>query len=372
MKRRPAKYTVERVCRAVEELAPPAWAFPWDRCGLAVGAPDAEVTAVLVALTLTRESFAAARRARAGMMVTHHPPIWEPLHALRTDDPHTRLCLDLVDARIACYAAHTNLDVAPGGVNDVLADRLGVRKTAPLLQVPQAGLVKLVTFVPVSHLDGVRRAVCQQGAGVIGEYSFCSFSSPGTGTFLPGIGAQPFSGRKHQVNEEPERRFEVLVPKALVDRVLRALKRAHPYEEVAYDLVSLENRDPAVGLGVRGELDRPLPLDTFAKRVRDLLGASHVRVVGAPKHRVCRVGVLGGSGGGEVVNLPADLDVLVTGDVKYHDALTAQLRGLAIIDATHSAAERLMVPTVAGHLRKRLKGLRVTTYMERDVFRLVP
>jgi len=196
----------------LEKLAPPAWAYSWDRTGLSVGNPNSTVRGVVVALTVTREVFDIARRAKANLIVSHHPLIWEPLSALRTDDPHTALCLDLAKAGIACFAAHTNLDVAPNGVNAVLAERLGLCDVDSLISVPHAGLVKLVTFVPESHLAAVRDAVCAAGAGVIGEYTHCSFSSPGVGTFLPGTKAQPFSGRKHIVNEEPERRFEILVP----------------------------------------------------------------------------------------------------------------------------------------------------------------
>lgn len=362
---------VRDVSRAIEELAPAGWAYSWDRSGLAIGSPEALVDRVLVALTVTRKTVQAAKRVRANLLVVHHPPIWEPLGALRTDDPATRLCLDLVEAKISCYAAHTNLDVAPGGVNTVLAERLGLVDTGPLLSAPHATQVKLVTFVPESHLAAVRDAVCSQGAGVIGEYAHCSFSSPGTGTFLPSGRAKPFSGAKHRVNEEPERRFEVLAPKARLTGILAALETAHPYEEVAYDIVTLENRDTAVGLGVRGRLPAPLGLDAFAKHVRKTLEVDHVRLCGARKRRVQTVGVIGGAGADEISNVPHDLDVLVTGDVRYHDALAAESRGIAVVDAGHAGTEKWIVPVLAQHIRRTCKGVRVSTVSEPDAFRLV-
>ncbi|MDZ4860649.1 MAG: Nif3-like dinuclear metal center hexameric protein, partial [Candidatus Hydrogenedentes bacterium] len=231
--------TVQDVCNVMDALAPPALAYSWDRCGLHTGEPDMEVRGVLVALTVTREAFDAARRARAQLIVSHHPLIWEPLKTLRADDPHTRLCLDIAEAGIACFAAHTNLDVVPGGVNTAIAERLKLRNVSPLLPAPQASQLKLVTFVPDTHLAAVRDAVCRAGAGVIGEYSFCSFSAPGIGTFLPGEKSDPFSGRKQVINEEHERRFEILVPRARTAKVLDALRDAHPYDEPAYDLVVL-------------------------------------------------------------------------------------------------------------------------------------
>lgn len=362
---------VRDVSRAIEELAPAGWAYSWDRSGLAVGSPEARVDRVLVALTVTRKTVQAAKRVRASLLVVHHPPIWEPLSALRTDDPATRLCLELVEAKIACYAAHTNLDVAPGGVNDVLAARLGLADTTPLLAAPHATRVKLVTFVPESHLAAVREAVCSRGAGVIGEYTHCSFSSPGTGTFLPGGRAKPFSGVKHRLNEEPERRFEALAPKARLAEILTALKAAHPYEEVAYDVVTLENRDPAVGLGVRGRLPVPLGLEAFAKHVCKVLEVDHVRLAGARKRRVRTVGVIGGAGAGEIGNAPPGLDVLVTGDVKYHDALAAESRGIAVVDAGHAGTEKWIVPVLAQHIRRTCRGVRVSCVSEADLFRLV-
>ncbi|MCP4645935.1 MAG: Nif3-like dinuclear metal center hexameric protein [bacterium] len=364
-------YTVRDVCDAMEELAPLGWAYSWDKSGLAIGDPAASVASIVVALTVTPEVLRAAVKRNAGMIVTHHPPIMEPLQALRTDDPETRLLLDLASAGIACYAAHTNLDVAPGGVNDLLADRLGLVDTKPLLPAPNAGLLKLTTFVPEPHLAAVRQAVCDQGAGGIGDYTHCTFSTPGTGTFLPGKDAQPFSGRKGRVNEESEHRFEVLVPEACVASVVNALIAAHPYEEVAYDLVVLENRDPALRLGVRGQLESAMSLATFAEYVRDALKVPHVRFVGAARRSVRSIAVLGGSGGGDVGHMPPDIDVLVTGDVKYHQALTARAQGLAVVDAGHAATERLVVPALCRYLKRQCPGLAAHPCPEPELFQVV-
>ncbi|MBI4558646.1 MAG: Nif3-like dinuclear metal center hexameric protein [Candidatus Hydrogenedentes bacterium] len=363
--------TVGEVCAVIEELAPASLAYEWDRPGLSTGNPGARVSSLIVALTVTSESLKAAKKARAQMIVSHHPIIWDPLPSLRTDDPHARLCLQLAQAGIACYAAHTNLDMVPGGVNSVLAARLHLTHVKPLLSAPQARQVKLVTFVPESHLAAVRQAVCDAGAGMIGDYTYCSFSTPGVGTFMPGVEAQPFSGKKHVVNEETERRFETLVTKARLPGVLAALFKAHPYEEVAYDIVTLENTDPSVGLGIRGELDEPRTLRTFAIEVCKALRVSHVRMVGESGRRVRTAAVLGGSGGGEIARLPSDIDVFVTGDVKYDHALAARKRNVAVIDAGHAGTEKWIVPALAAFLKKRLPGVRVTTQTERDVFSLV-
>jgi len=361
---------VRDICQVIEDFAPPTLAYEWDRIGLSIGDPDADVAHVLVALTVTPGN-ANLLIGSPGMIVSHHPLIWEPLRNLRADNPEAKLCLDIAKAGIACFAAHTNLDIAPGGVNDCLADKLGLLHRAPLIAVPQNGQVKLVTFVPESHLAAVRDAVCAAGAGVIGAYSHCTFSAPGTGTFFPDAGANPFSGTKQRINEEPERRFETLVPTARIGSVLDALKRAHPYEEVAYDIVALENKDPRIGIGVRGEIAAPVTLDTFAATVRENLKLSHVRITGEAKRRVRTVAVLGGAGGSHVREVPAGIDVFVTGDIGYHDALAAQQRGLALIDAGHAGTEKCVVPLLAGLLKKHFRKLRVTTYNEPEVFRVV-
>jgi len=364
---------VSDIARLVSEFAPEAYSYPWDRRGLRVGDPSAKVKGILVVLSVTPAALAAARKAKANLIVAHHPPVWEPLKVLRMDDPETRLLVEMARDGIHCYAAHTNLDVVPGGVNTVLADRIGLKATRVLFPAPHAAMLKLIAFVPATHLGAVREAVCAAGAGVIGDYTHCSFSSEGIGTFLPGEGSNPFSGKKRVVNEEPERKFEVLLPKARLSPVLAALFEAHPYEEVAYDLVPLENTAEGIGLGLIGEMPKAMPLNAFAKHVRERLGVSHVRLAGARVRRVKTVAVLGGSGGGEIGKVPAGVDAYVTGDVKYHDALLAEDKGFAVVDAGHHGTEAPMIPVWADWLRKRLQGsgISVKAYAEPETFRVV-
>lgn len=363
--------TVGDIIRAMNAWAPARLAYDWDTIGLHVGSHNWSADRVVVALTVTREVVRAAREYQAGMIVSHHPLFRKPLPRLCPDDPTTALCLDLAQSHIACFSAHTNLDVAPGGVNDALAERIGLAPRGTLLPVPQNGMVKLVTFVPESHVAAVRDAVCRAGAGVIGDYTYCTFGAPGTGTFLPGDSAAPFSGVRHELSLESEIRFETLVLKARLEEVIDALKSAHPYEEVAYDVVVLENRDSRTGIGVRGELAEPIPLDAFAAHVRSALGLAAVRVIGESNRTVRTVGVLGGSGGGEIARVAGKVDALVTGDVKYHDALTARERGLAVVDAGHEGTERCVVPVIARYLAGRFEGLEVTGFDEPEAFRII-
>ena len=315
------KVLVRDVCAAIEQWAPPEFCYSWDKAGLHTGAPGQEVGGVLTCLTVDGRALKAAGKARANMIVSHHPLVWEPLEHLRTDEPHRAVAVRAAAEGIACYSAHTNLDVAENGVNHTLARALDLKDLAPLTPAPHADRqVKVVSFVPETHLAAVRDAMAVAGGGVVGDYTHCSFSMAGTGTFKPGTAAEPWSGKKGRVNEEPERRIEMLAPKPVLPAILRALFESHPYEEVAYDVIPLENAAGRYGLGVRGSLSAALSLGDFAGLVRRALKANHVRVVGNRRRRVRTVGVLGGDGGGALDRISPDLDVVVTGDVTYHDA----------------------------------------------------
>lgn len=362
---------VRDLCSIVDELAPPALAFSWDKAGLHTGEPDMDVSRVLVALTVEAETVSAAKRRRVQMILAHHPLIWEPLASLRRDDPYAALCLRLAEAGIACYSAHTNLDVAPQGVNYCLGRALDLEEMRPLFDAGHASQVKLVTFLPPAHADALRTAVCDAGAGRIGEYTQCTFSAAGVGTFQPGETSRPFSGRKEALNKEEELRFETVVPSSRIPQVLEALFKAHPYETPAYDLVPLENRIPGIGLGMRGTLGSETSLREFALQVVERLDCGTVRVIGELKRKVRRVGVIGGSGGGELQRVPHDVDVVVTGDVKYHEGLEARRRGLAVIDAGHEATERPVVPMLAEYLRTQAQGVQVYEFTESPLFEVL-
>ena len=363
--------TVKEIIAQLDTWAPPALAYDWDRNGLNIGSANTSVTHAVTALTVTRDVYDAAQAAGAQLIVAHHPLVWEPLKRLDTEDPQTRLLLDIANAGMAVYSLHTNLDVIPGGVNTMLSEALELEEVTPLFPTSSAGQVKLVTFVPESHLAAVRDAVSKAGAGVIGEYTHCSFSTPGAGTFLPSDKANPHSGTKGQVNEEPEYRFETLVTEARLSQVIQALKSAHPYEEVAYDIVKLANNDASIGGGARGCLPEKCTLGEFAAYVRAHLDLSHVRFVGDPNRTVRNVAVLGGGGGGYTGQMPKDIDVYVTGDVKYHDALTALEHGVAVVDAGHVGTERGIAHVLAAFLREHFPNLMVTAVHEPEVFRAV-
>jgi len=345
------------VAKIIEEIAPPGLAFDWDNVGFQVGNPYAEIQSVLVTLDVTDEVVREAEGLRVGLIVTHHPLIFQPLKNLLSSDYPGSILYDLIRNNINLYAAHTNLDRAQQGTNFYLSQALGLQRPEVLEQGGEA-LYKIVVYVPVGHEDAVREALGAAGAGWIGEYASCTFRTPGKGTFMPMEGTNPFIGSPGRVEEVDEYRLETVVPESLKKNVLNAVQKTHPYEEPAYDVFRLAYADSRTGLGRVGYLQKEMSLGDFARCVQDCLGVSRLRVVGSPRTKVARVAVCGGSGGGMISAAAAkEADVLVTGDVKYHDALLAEQLGLNIIDAGHHATEMVLVPGVARYLGQRLEEL---------------
>ncbi|MBI3948655.1 MAG: Nif3-like dinuclear metal center hexameric protein [Armatimonadetes bacterium] len=343
---------------ACEVLAPESLAEEWDSVGLQTGSPGVVVSRVLLALDATAETLAEARAAGAQCLLTHHPLIFRPLRSLREDRPEGRLLAALVRDGIALYVAHTNLDLARPGTSDALADALGIEKTRALVPAERPvgeRRFKLAVFVPTTDAEGVRAAMGDAGAGAIGNYSHCSFSAPGTGSFRPLAGAHPAIGTVGAQERVAEEKVEALVPARLLPRVVAAMLAAHPYEEVAYDIYPLAPPPSGAGLGRVGSLADPCSLAELVGRARERLSPANVAVMGDPARRIERVAVCGGSGGDLVdAAASAGADALLTGDVKHHQALRARDLGLAVVDASHYATERPVLDLLAARLREAL------------------
>jgi dinuclear metal center YbgI/SA1388 family protein len=365
---------LSEVVRALEGLAPRELAEGWDRPGLQVGDPDASVEGVLVCLDPSRGAVAQALRARADLLVSHHPLFLEPLHSLDLSDGRSAVAAECLRAGLALYACHTNLDRADGGVNDLLAKRLGLLDVRPLL--PGEALVKLVVTVPIGYEPRIRRALAAAGGGQIGNYAGCSFGSRGTGTFRPLAGADPFLGEVGREEFVEETRLETVVPRSRATALLEAVLAAHPYEEPALDLFALEGPSSSGSLGRLGRLARPLRLAEWGREVASLLGVPGVRLVGDPQRTVEGVAVCGGSGSSLWRRArAAGAECLVTGDVKYHTAREAEEAGFSLVDAGHWATEHpgleALTEGLAAWARREGRALRVEAFLEPDAFRWV-
>lgn len=336
----------------MEQLAPKSLAVPDDRIGLQLGSLNKEVAKVLVALDVNEEVVEEAIAQQANLIIAHHAIIFRPLKHLQTDTPAGRLYEKLIKHDISVYISHTNYDVAVGGMNDLMAERLQLTNVRVLETLQQEQLHKLVVFVPQTHADEVRAAILDAGAGHIGNYSHCSFNSEGFGTFKPGDGTNPHIGQAGKLENVPEVRIETIIPKSVRSRVLQAMFKAHPYEEVAYDLYPVDIQGAEYGLGRVGKLTEAVTLRQLSEQVKSSFEVSNVRVVGNLDRSVRKIAVLGGSGARYIHHaLFHGADVLVTGDVDYHTAHDALAAGLAIIDPGHNA-EKMMKQDVAGRLQQ--------------------
>lgn len=328
---------VSDVIRYMDEIAPPYLAMEKDKIGLQMGDVTAPVKRVWVALEATPDLIDHAASSHVNMMVTHHALLFHPLQQIDYRQPRHRAIAKLVSHGISVYSAHTNLDIAPGGVNDVLADLLGIINPSPLDITYRTTLLKLVVYVPLTHLEPVRRALGDAGAGAIGSYSHCTFAANGQGTFLPSAGTNPFIGQPGQLEQVEEARLETVVPEPMLDTVLHAMRTAHPYEEIAYDVLRLEQPGPAYGLGRIGQLKAETTLVDFADAVRQTLGLPHIRYAGEPDTKLVTAAVLGGSGSRWIETARRQgADVMVTADASHHDVADATQDGIAVIDVPHA------------------------------------
>jgi dinuclear metal center YbgI/SA1388 family protein len=353
--------TVADVTAELDAFAPPALAADWDNVGLLLGDPAAPVERILTCLTVTPEVAAEAVEGAYQLIVTHHPILFRGTKRLTTATPEGRTVLALARANVAVYSPHTAFDDTRGGINERLAGRLGLTDLRPLRPQPGPRQCKVVVFVPDADLARVSDALFAAGAGRIGEYRECSFRLAGTGTFFGSDAANPAVGQKGRREEVSEWRLEVVCPESVVDAVVAAMRRAHSYEEPAYDVYPLRPAVAALGEGRVGRLPAPVPLTELAATVRARLGSGPVQVVGDGGRRVETVAVACGSAGEFLADAGrVGADVFLTGEMRFHDYLAAQGRGIALILPGHYATERFAVEELAGQLRGRWPGVEVT------------
>jgi dinuclear metal center YbgI/SA1388 family protein len=338
---------VKDIAAILDHHYPPYLAASWDNCGLQLGSYSAPVKKVGVALDLEPEVVEAAIGLRVDMIITHHPLFFQGLKRLEADMPQGKTIYKLINAGISVYSAHTNLDAASQGLNQHLAEMLQLQDIQPLTVDRQDELYKVVVYVPCEHVKAVQTAMAEAGAGHIGKYSACSFRTPGIGSFCPEEGSQPFIGSVGILEEVEEYRLETVIEHNGLQRVLQAMHSAHPYEEVAYDVYRLVNGGRIYSMGRKGKLPQPCSLESLAERVKTVFHCPGVRIAGNRRQMIQRVAVISGSGGSVLTRIdPWQAEAVITGDVKYHEAQEARLKGLNLIDAGHQELERHMIPLV--------------------------
>jgi dinuclear metal center YbgI/SA1388 family protein len=331
-------YKISEVISYLEEVAPPSYQESYDNATLITGDPNSLVEGVICTLDCTEEVVQEAIQLGANMIVAHHPIVFKGLKTLTGKDYVERTIIKAIKNDIAIYAIHTNLDHVATGVNKRICNRLELIHTK-ILQPKKSVLNKLVFFVPEDDKENVLQVMHAAGAGNIGEYSDCSFQSKGTGFFTPSLKANPKIGKKNTPEQVEEIRVELIVPRHKIVSVVKAMKAAHPYEEVAHYIQAIENENQEVGAGMHGELHQTMTGEAFLGHLKasmDLKIIKHTKIIDRP---INRVAVCGGSGIfllGDAKKAKAD--VFVTSDVKYHEFFDAE-EDLIICDIGHYESE---------------------------------
>jgi dinuclear metal center YbgI/SA1388 family protein len=336
-------------------------ALDWDNVGLLIGDESKDVKNVLLTIDITKDVLAEAKKLRTDLIISYHPVIWDDLKKITADGPGS-VVYDLINSGISVFSIHTALDIVYGGVNDGLAEIVGIADAKPIGDyVEDPGVnYKLVVFVPVESASEVANAIFAAGAGWIGNYSNCGFQTPGTGSFLPLEGSNPAIGKKGAVEKVTEMRFETIVPAEKLDDVLAAMKKTHPYEEPAFDVFRLYSSPTKFGLGRIGELTKPTPLGDIIQRIKKRTGAKAFGMIGKENRVVKKAAVCAGTCG-KIINsvIAAGCDLYLTGELKHHQALAAQEAGLTCICLSHTNSERFILKKFAKQLKNKLKKVTI-------------
>ncbi len=323
----------------LDSAVPLSFQESYDNSGLQVGDPEMEINSAMVTLDVTEEVIDEAVRKGCNILISHHPVIFHGLKKLTGLTSTERIVLNAIKQDIAIYSAHTNLDVISGGVSRKMAEKLSlvnVRVLSPLSEK----LIKLVTFVPESHIEKVKEAIFNAGAGLIGNYDQCGFTVDGKGTFRGNEFTSPFTGDKGKLHTQQEVRFETILFSHLKEKVIKALLSAHPYEEVAYDLYSLENDNIEIGMGCIGELVNPLTENEFLNLVCEVFDAKGIRFSRSAGKEIKKVALCGGSGASLLgLAISSGADAFITADVKYHNFSDAE-KVIVMVDAGHFETEK--------------------------------
>jgi dinuclear metal center YbgI/SA1388 family protein len=357
----------------LERVAPHSLAEDWDNVGLLVGDRRRAVRGVVTCLTLTPDVAREAVDRNADLVISHHPILFRAVKQITADTSEGRMLLDLIAAGVAVYSPHTCYDSAAAGINQQLAEILGLTQIEPLRKFPTKPDFKIVCFVPQSHLNPVQEAIWSVGAGQIGEYTKCSFILDGTGTFEGSSASNPTIGKPRQFERVAETRLEVLCSEHLLPAALRSLKAAHPYEEPAYDVYPLAPRESPLGSGRIGVWEgghdtSPRTLADFLALTKSQLALSVSPFVGDLRRPISRVAVACGSGGEFLDSaIKCGCDVLLTGEARFHTALEARTAGIGLVLAGHYATERPAMERLATIVSTEFPDVRVwASELERD------
>lgn len=330
---------IEEILVELEKFAPLQYQEDYDNSGLLTGSRSLELTGVLLTLDCTEEVVDEAIAADCNLIIAHHPILFSGIRKLTGSNYVERTIIKAIKNNIAIYACHTNLDNVKLGVNNKICEKLGLKNPAILSPKPGT-LRKLVTFVPESHRQQVLDALFSNGAGHIGNYDQCSFYTGGNGTFRGNESSNPFLGKPAELSQEKEQRIETIFDAASERSVISALLKAHPYEEVAYDIYSVVNKHQGIGSGMVGEFEKELSEEAFLTLVKNTFNVPVIKHTHRTGKMIKRVAVCGGSGRFLLKNaIQSGVQAYITSDFKYHEYFDSENK-LLLVDTGHFESEQ--------------------------------
>ncbi|CEK30316.1 dinuclear metal center protein [[Clostridium] sordellii] len=342
---------LKSLIKQIEKKYPLNLAYDWDNVGLLVGDYENEVKKIMVALEANEKVVNEAIEKEIDLIITHHPFIFSKMKKVTTQDLKGKLIHKLIKNNISIYSMHTNFDIAFDGLNDYFVELLNLKDAKILEKTNSEVLYKLAVYVPKTHLDKVRSVLGNADAGHLGNYKECSFSIEGEGRFKPCEGANPYIGEEGALESVNEVKIETIVPQRILGGVINAMIKSHPYEEVAYDLYKLENKGESIGLGRYGKLEKKMTFKDLGMILKEKLDIKHLRVVGNLEDEISKVAIVTGSGADMVKKaFKSGCDVLITGDMKYHDAQDTLDMGMKVIDCGHFDTEKVFADIMFKYL----------------------
>ncbi|MEO5783357.1 MAG: Nif3-like dinuclear metal center hexameric protein [Ginsengibacter sp.] len=348
---------IGEIIQHLETFAPVHFQESYDNAGLIVGESIAECTGIITCLDTTEAVIDEAISKNCNLIVSHHPIIFRGLKKLNGKNYVERTIIKAIKNDIAIYAIHTNLDNVKKGVNKKIAEKIGL-KNLEILQPKENILKKLITFAPINKAEDLRKALFAAGAGQLGKYCECSFNSEGTGTFKPEEGADPFVGEIGTRHEEKEMKIEVIFPAYLEQKIIRAMIEAHPYEEVAYDIISLENYISDVGSGMIGNLEKPVAEKDFLQMIKTAFDLKLIRHTVLSGKKVQKVAICGGAGSFLIpLAVSNKADAYFTSDIKYHEFFDGE--GMLLLDIGHYESEQFTIDLLYEILKEKFPNFAV-------------
>ena len=347
---------LKRVIRIINKYIPEKLASDWDNSGLQIGELEQKISKVLLTLDVNGDVLNESIRKKCQLIISHHPFIFNDISSINDANDDGKIMIKAVKNNIAIYSAHTNLDIVSTGLNDYLADKLLIEDREILKVTAEDEVLKLVVFIPESHLEEVRETILNTNAGHIGNYSHSSFLSSGRGTFKPLAGSDPYLGKENLQSNVKEYRLETILYRSDLKDVINNMLSVHPYEEVAYDIYPLKNSGKVYGLGRVGYLQEEKPYQDVIDMIKDKLELDSLRYMGDLGESIKKIAICSGSGADYIQNAAfKGADLYLTGDIKLHDAQLAESLGLSLIDAGHYGTEVICVPYLYNLLKDEIE-----------------